>query len=90
MSDQNDMSNIEKKNGHGARDVSLASMIISAIWIGVLSLVKALWGLIVASDKPFGLTMNEIVLSGIVIAAVFSPVYLSIILDKIREIKISH
>jgi len=88
MSDQDDQS--EKKNVHKAKDVSLASMIISAIWIGVLSLAKALWGLIVTTDKPFGLTMNEIVLSGIVIAAVFSPVYLSIILDKIREIKISH
>ena len=80
----------EKENKNGAKDVSLASMILSAVWIGALSLAKALWGLIVSSDKPFGLTMNEIVLSGIVIAAVFSPVYLSIVLDKIREIKISH
>ena len=85
MSDQT-----ETKNNHGAKDVSLASMIVSAIWIGVLSLAKALWGLVGATDKPFGLTMNEIVLSGIVIAAVFSPVYLSIILDKIREIKIGN
>jgi hypothetical protein len=77
---------IEKKNGHGAKDVSLASMIISAIWIGALSVVKAFWPLI--SDKPFGLSMNEIVLSGVIMAAVFSPVYLSIILDKIREIKV--
>ncbi|GHU82411.1 hypothetical protein FACS189468_6590 [Spirochaetia bacterium] len=75
----------EKKNT-SAKDVSLKSMIVSAIWIGVLSILKAFWGLI--SDKAFGLTMNEIVLSGVIMAAVFSPVYLSIILEKIKDIKI--
>jgi len=76
----------EKKKGTGAKDVSLKSMIISAIWIGVLSLLKAFWALI--TDKAFGLTMSEIVFSGVIMAAVFSPVYLSIILDKIKEIKL--
>ena len=70
----------------GAKDVSLKSMVVSGLWIGLLSLVKAFWGL--ASDKPFGLDMGEILLSGIVLAAVFTPVYLSIILDKIRDIKL--
>jgi hypothetical protein len=32
--------------------------------------------------------MNEVVLSGVIMAAVFSPVYLSIILDKIKDIKV--
>ena len=81
------MSEINKKK-HGAKDVTLISMIISAIWIGALSILKSFWGLIVMTDKPFGLTMSEIVLSGVVMAAVFSPVYLSIILDKIKDIKI--
>jgi hypothetical protein len=76
----------EKKNGITAKDVSLKSMIIAAIWIGALTLVKAFWGLV--SAKAFGLTMNEIALSGLLLAAVFSPVYLSIVLDKIRDIKI--
>ncbi|HCC37019.1 MAG TPA: hypothetical protein DEQ14_05100 [Treponema sp.] len=76
---------VEKKIP-SAKDISLKSMIIAAIWIGVLSLVKAAWALV--SDKTFGLSMNDIVLSGVVMAAVFSPVYLSIILDKIKDIKL--
>jgi DMSO/TMAO reductase YedYZ heme-binding membrane subunit len=76
----------EKKEGPAAKDVSLKSMIISAVWIGALSLLKAFWGLI--SKATFGLSMNEIVLSGVIMAAVFSPVYLAIVLDKIRDIKV--
>ena len=77
---------ITEKKSTPAKDVSLKSMIVSAIWIGVLSILKAFWGLL--SDKAFGLTMNEIVLSGIIMAAVFSPVYLSIILEKIKDMKV--
>ncbi len=82
MSDSVDK--VEKKSG--AKNISLGSMLVSAIWIGALSLLKAFWGII--SEKSFGLTMNEIVLSGVIMAAVFSPVYLSIILDKIKDIKV--
>ena len=69
-----------------AKNASLKSMVVSAVWIGMLSLAKALWGLF--SAKEFGLTMNEIILSGLMLAAVFSPVYLSIVLDKIKDIKV--
>jgi ABC-type polysaccharide transport system permease subunit len=79
------MNGTEKKQ-EGAKDASLKSMIASAAWIGILSLAKAFWGLI--TDKAFGLSMNEIILSGTVIAAVFSPVYLAIVLDKIKDIKV--
>jgi hypothetical protein len=75
-----------EKKGRGAKDVSLASMVIAGVWISVLSLLKAFWHLMSATE--FGLTMEEILLSGIVLAAVFTPVYLSIVLDKIRDIKI--
>jgi hypothetical protein len=77
---------VKKKDSPGAKGVSLKSMIIAAIWIGALSIAKALWALV--SEKAFGLTMNEILLSGVMIAAIFSPVYLSIVLDKIKDIKI--
>lgn len=69
-----------------AKKVSKASMIIGAFWIGTLSLLKAFWGLL--SDVQFGLSMEEIILSGLIIAAIFTPVYLSIILDKIKDIRI--
>jgi len=76
----------ETKKGRGAKDVSLASMIVAGIWIGVLSLLKAFWALL--SKAAFGLTMEEILFSGIVLAAIFTPVYLSIILDKIKDIRL--
>jgi hypothetical protein len=76
----------EKKKAPGAKDVSLGSMVIAGIWIGALSLLKAFWALI--SSKPFGLTMEEILFSGVMLAAIFTPVYLSIILDKIKDIRL--
>jgi hypothetical protein len=79
-------STIEKKKVPKAKDVSLKSMIIAAAWVGVLTIVKAFWGLV--SDKAFGLSVSEIVFSGIMIAAVFSPVYLSIVLEKIKDLKV--
>jgi hypothetical protein len=77
---------IKEGHDHAAKNISLKSMIISAVWIGILSLAKAFWSLV--TEKAFGLTISEIVLSGVIMAAVFSPVYLSIILDKIKDIKI--
>jgi hypothetical protein len=63
-----------------ASEVSKWSMVVAAIWIAGLSLLKALWPLL--SGTEFGLTMNEILLSGVVLAAVFTPVYLSMWIDK--------
>jgi hypothetical protein len=82
MSDENKV----QDNKPGAKDISLASMIISAAWIGILSLFKMIWNLLF--DKAFGLTMGEIISSGVMIAVAFSPVYFSIILDKVKEIKL--
>ena len=85
----------EKKEDNKAspKQVSFFAMILSGIWIGVLSLVKAFWGvlgIIIAPLKEitFGLTMGDIVFSGVILAAVFTPIYFSIILDKVKEIKL--
>ena len=86
MADLLPVDDLKLKQKPAAKDVTLKSMIIAAIWIGVLSLVKAFWPLFSVTD--FGLTMKDIVLSGVIMAAVFSPVYLSIILDKVKEIRI--
>jgi DMSO/TMAO reductase YedYZ heme-binding membrane subunit len=80
------MSDVAEKRGPGAKGVSLASMVVAGAWIGALTVLKAFWGLI--TQKEFGLSMEEILLSGVVLAAIFTPVYLSIILDKIRDIKL--
>lgn len=70
-----------------AKEVSKWSMIVAALWIGVLTLLKGAWPLIAGKDAAFGLEMSDIIYSGLALAAVFSPVYLSIFLEKIRDIK---
>lgn len=92
MSDANYVSDggpVPKNGGKktaSAREISKWSMVIASLWIGVLTLVKAGWGLV--SKQPFGLEMNDIIVSGLALAAVFSPIYFSIILDKIKDIKV--
>jgi hypothetical protein len=75
------------KSSSSAKEISKWSMVISGCWIGILSLIKAFW-FVFSSTGEFGLTMDEIILSGITLAAIFTPVYLSIILDKIKDMKI--
>jgi hypothetical protein len=68
----------EKKMG--AKQYSLFAQIFSGLWIAVHTILKGL-----------GIThldMADIVYSGIAIAAIFMPVYFSIFLDKIKDIKI--
>ncbi|MDR0400247.1 MAG: hypothetical protein LBH51_04820 [Treponema sp.] len=69
-----------KAKSTDAREISKWSMVVASIWIAGLSLLKAFWPLL--SGTEFGLTMNEILLSGVVLAAVFTPVYLSLWIDK--------
>ena len=81
----------EKKNS--PKQVSFFAMILSGVWIGVLSLIKAFWGVLGVLIAPlkeasFGLTTGDIVFSGVILAAVFTPIYFSIILDKVKEIKL--
>jgi hypothetical protein len=68
------------KTNTKASEISKWSMVVASIWIAGLSLLKAVWPIL--SRVEFGLTMNEILLSGVVLAAVFTPVYLSMWIDK--------
>ena len=61
----------------GAKLLSKGAMIFSSIWIAVLTILKGL-------DK-INLTINEIIVSGVVITAVWTPTFISIITDKIKE-----
>lgn len=70
-----------------AKEISKWSMVIAAIWIGGLSLCKAFWGTLVPG-AVFGMEISDIIFSGLALAGVFSPVYFSIIMDKITEIKL--
>jgi hypothetical protein len=58
----------------GARQVSLTSQIIGAIWIAAWSIYKFV------HEMP---TVREIIVSGMFIAIVFSPVYFCMVMDKI-------
>jgi len=87
----------EVKSTRSAKEISKWSMVIAAFWIGILSIVKALWYLFAQGTMTadgmmvpapgFGLSMNDIIISGLALAAVFTPVYFSIFLEKIRDIK---
>lgn len=61
----------------GAKVLSKGAMIFSSVWIAVLTILKGL-------DK-INLTINEIIVSGVVITAVWTPTFISIITDKIKE-----
>lgn len=61
----------------GAKVLSKSAMIFSSVWIAALTILKGL-------DK-INLTINEIVISGVVITAVWTPTFISIITDKIKE-----
>jgi hypothetical protein len=74
-----DVQNHEEKKA-GAKEYSLSAQIFSGLWIAVHTILK---GIGITS-----LEMTDIIYSGIAIAALFMPVYFSIFLDKIRDIKL--
>jgi hypothetical protein len=63
----------------GAKATSKVAQIFAALWIMALTVSKAL-GII-------RLEIDDIIYSGISIAAIFMPVYFSIWLEKIRDIR---
>lgn len=79
MSDINTTPEAVAGNGPGAKKISLVAQIIACIWIAVHTVLKGL-----GMSK---LEMGDIIYSGIAIAAIFMPVYFSIFLDKIKEIR---
>jgi len=65
----------------GAKDSSLLAQIIAALWIAGWCSYAFITG--------NGIAIIDIILSGIGIAAMFIPVYFSIIMDKVKEIKLT-
>lgn len=61
----------------GAKLLSKGAMIFSSAWIAVLTILKG-YGKI-------ELDINEIIYSGVAITAVWTPTFISIITDKIKE-----
>lgn len=71
---------METTKHNGAKEQSKLAMIIAALWIALGTIFKGL-GFI-------QLEVSEIIFSGFSIAACFIPVYFSIIMDKIKDIKL--
>jgi hypothetical protein len=80
MSDQTELAKQESKK-LGAKQYSLFAQIFSGTWIAVLTILKGL--------SILALETQDIIYTGIAVAAIFSPVYFSIFLDKIREIRLA-
>lgn len=59
---------------------SLVAQIIAAIWIASWSAVKFI-------KAPDAIGIDDVIFSGMGIAACFLPVYFSIIMDKIKDIR---
>lgn len=80
MSEESVEKESEKK---GAKDYSLLAQIISAVWIGGWNAFQFVKEIIAGTH----IDVVDILISGFAIAGCFAPVYVSIILDKIKEIK---
>jgi hypothetical protein len=72
---------LQEEKKLGAKQYSLFAQIFSGTWIAVNTVLKGL--------HIMELEMSDIIYSGVAIAAIFMPVYFSIFLDKIKDIKFS-
>lgn len=61
----------------GAKLLSKGAMIFSSIWIAVLTIMKGF--------GKIDLEIDAIIYSGVAITAVWTPTFISIITDKIKE-----
>lgn len=68
---------------HTAKGVSLIGQIVGAIWIGGWNAFQFLFKILHGQSVD----VNDIVYSGIAVVACFSPVYVSILLDKIKALR---
>lgn len=74
----------EEKKGIKAKGASLWGQITAAVWIGGWNAAQFIREIIGGQH----ISGNEIIFSGLAIAACFTPVYFNLIMDKIKEIKL--
>lgn len=70
----------EEKKLH-AKPVSLIGQIVAAVWI-------AGWSAFFIIKNVGSVRIIDIILSGLAIAACFTPVYFNLVMDKIKDIKL--
>ena len=66
-----------------AKGVSLVGQIIGAVWIGGWNAFQFIHDIL----NNIHVDVTDIIYSGVAVVACFSPVYVSIILDKIKDIR---
>lgn len=83
MSEETPAENTKEKGVH-AKGASLWGQIAAAFWIAGWNAAQFI------KDIAAGVHIDgkEIILSGLAIAACFTPVYFNLIMDKIKEIKL--
>ena len=65
-----------------AKKATLFAMKVASLWIAIFTIARSVF---LIYDKDF-LPMNEIITSGLMIGAIYAPVYISMILDKFKEL----
>ena len=83
MAEENTTETTEKK-GIKAKGASLWGQIAAAVWVGGWSAAQFIKDL--SAGRP--LDVKTVIISGLAIAACFTPVYFNLLMDKIRDIKI--
>ena len=73
----------EEKKEIKAKNASLWGQIVASIWIGGWNTAQFIKDIISGNH----IEGNDIILSGLAIAACFTPVYFNLIMDKIKEIR---
>ena len=73
-----------ENKGIKAKGASLWGQIAAAVWVGGWNAAQFIKDLI--AGRP--LDTQAVIISGLAIAACFTPVYFNLLMDKIREIKL--
>ena len=76
--------NENEKKGIKAKGASLWGQIAAALWVGGWNAAQFVKDL--HAGRP--LDTKAVIVSGLAIAACFTPVYFNLLMDKIREIKL--
>jgi hypothetical protein len=71
---------VKQKNAVEAKALSMWAIVAGGVWVAVHSVIMALWPR--WNERPYGLTMRDILLSGAFLIISWSPVYGSIWIDK--------
>jgi hypothetical protein len=71
---------VKQKKAVEAKALSMWAIVAGGVWVAAHSVIMALWPR--WNERPYGLTMQDILWSGAFLIIAWSPVYGSIWIDK--------